>query len=141
MRQLDTIRVLARETPPDTQTDKRSGRTLADAWSSDASILVGTGLDDGLDAFGIETPRRSVSDDSGARAHAKSIQLRRFCRAVAESSRGIGVGSGQSNARCLLVLAQFTLGFFRWWKHIRRQCSADEGGRVAGRPQLFPVIR
>ena len=36
---------------------------VADALSSDVSILVGTGLDDGLDASGIANPRRFVAGD------------------------------------------------------------------------------
>ena len=54
------------ETKPEWPTDKRSARAFPDAWFSDASILVGTGLDDGLDAQGAENSSRLVDRDRGA---------------------------------------------------------------------------
>ena len=87
-------RVGTPETKPEWPTDKRSGRAFPDALFSDASILVGTGLDDGLDAYGAETPSRLVDRDGGAASRAKFIRLRYFARAAARSSRGIGHGDG-----------------------------------------------
>ena len=53
------------QTRADSHRDKRSSRTAADTLFSDASLLVGTGLDDGLDASANENRRGQMDGDTG----------------------------------------------------------------------------